>query len=152
MTVAKIYCRSEAEAQDILQEAYVRVFKKIDSFIGYQEAAFYGWLKRIVINLALSRGQKKYKSMEQSLETTFVDKNIEPEVLSTLNHDEIMGLVFNLPDGYRQVFALFAIEGYSHKEVAERLNIGESSSRSQFLRARKLLQKQIKNLYKVMTA
>lgn len=90
--------------------------------------------------------------MEQSLETTTVDKNIEPEVLGDLNHEEIMNLVFNLPDGYRQVFALFAIEGYSHKEVAEQLNIGESSSRSQFMRARKLLQKQIKNLYKVMTA
>jgi len=152
MTVARIYSKNEDDAKDVLQEAYVRVFKKIDTFVGHEEAAFYSWMKRIIINLCLSRNQRKRYKMEQSLETTIVNDSINPQVLGDLNHEQIMKLVFELPEGYRQVFALYAVEGYSHKEIADQLNIGESSSRSQYMRARKLLQKQIHNLYKVMSA
>jgi len=148
MTVAKIYSRNEEEAKDILQDAFILVFRKIQ----IEEAAFYGWMKRMVINLCLSRNQKKYRSMESSMEVIGQDKGIQAEAINNLSHDEIMEMVFNLPDGYKQVFALYAVEGYSHKEIAKTLGIKESSSRSQYSRARKILQSEFHNRYKVMTA
>lgn len=152
MTVAKIYSRNEEEAKDILQDAFILVFRKIEIFKGHEEAAFYGWMKRMVINLCLSRNQKKYRSMESSMEVIGQDKGIQAEAINNLTHDEIMEMVFNLPDGYKQVFALYAVEGYSHKEIAQILGIKESSSRSQYSRARKILQSEFHNRYKVMTA
>lgn len=152
LTVARIYSASDEDAKDMLQDAFILVFKKVGKFEGSEERAFFGWMKRIIINLCLSRSQKRYLKLEKSLDTLVVDPAINETAISKLSHDEIMELVFNLPDGYRQVFALFAIEGYSHKEVAERLSIGESSSRSQYLRARRILQNKITKLFKVIPA
>lgn len=152
MTVAKIYSRNDEEAKDILQDAFILVFRKIEIFVGKEEAAFYAWMKRMVINLCLSRNQKKYRSMESSMEVLIQDKGIEADAINNLSHDEIMEMVFNLPEGYKQVFALYAIEGYSHKEIAKIIGIKESSSRSQYSRARKILQSEFHNLFKVMTA
>ena len=152
MTVARIYSASEQDAEDMLQDAFILVFRKVGGFQGSEEKAFFGWMKRIIINLCLSRSQKRYLKLEKSLDAMIIDQGIEPNIVAKLSHDEIMKLVFNLPDGYRQVFALFAIEGYSHKEVAEKLSIGESSSRSQYLRARRILQSKIANLFKVIPA
>mgnify|MGYP000267868513 CR=1 FL=1 len=152
MTVAKIYSRNEEEAKDILQDAFVLVFRKIEIFKGHEEAALYGWMKRMVINLCLSRNQKKYRKMESSMEIVVHDKGIQADAINNLSHAEIMEMVFNLPEGYKQVFALYAVEGFSHKEIAQVLGIKESSSRSQYSRARKILQSEFHNLIKVMTA
>jgi len=152
MTIARIYSNNEDDAKDLIQDAFILVFRKVKSFEGSQEAAFYGWMKRIVINLALSRNQRKFRHMEQSLDAMSLEKSINEAVIAKLSHAEIMKLIFELPDGYRQVFALYAIEGYSHKEIAQQLNIGESSSRSRYSRARKMLQLKYSDLYKVMTA
>jgi len=152
MTVAKIYSSNEEDAKDLIQDAFIIVFKKIKSFQGTQEAAFYGWMKRIVINLALSRNQRKFRKLERSLDTLSIERGIDEKVVSQLSHSEIIKMIFDLPEGYRQVFALYAIEGYSHKEVSQMLDIGESSSRSRYSRARKMLQLKYSNLYKTMTA
>jgi len=152
MTVARIYSRSEEDAKDVLQDAFILVFRKIDQFHGDEEKHLYGWIKRIIINLCLSRNQRKYRTMESSLDAFSQDRGVNSVAISNLTHQEIMDMVFRLPEGYRQVFALFAIEGYSHKEIAERLNIGESSSRSQYSRARKILQQEFNNLFKVLIA
>lgn len=148
MTVAKVYTDSVQDAEDILQDAYVIVYQKIGMFVGDEPKAFYGWMKRILINLALSKNKKKYKKLEQSLDTMVVDQPFNANVLSNLSRDEIMQLVFSLPSGYRQVFALFAIEGYSHKEIAEQLGVKVSTSRSQFLRAKRVMQEKVNRLYK----
>jgi len=152
MTVAKLYSNSNEEAEDVLQDAYVLVYKKIGVFTGTEERAFYGWMKRIVINLCLSRNQKKYRKMESSLDAMVYESGREAEIETHLSHDDLMKLVFNLPEGYRQVFALYAVEGYSHKEIGAMLNIAVSSSRSRYSRARKILQTQVNSLYKVMIA
>lgn len=152
MTVARIYSKNEEDAKDVLQDAFVLVFKKVKNFEGTEERAFYGWMKRLIINLCLSRNQRKYRHLEKSIETITVHHSVHPVAISNLTHEEIMALVFSLPDGYRQVFALYAIEGYSHREIAEQLSIGEGSSRSQYSRARKILQSKFENLFKVMTA
>lgn len=152
LTVARIYSASEEDAKDMLQDAFILVFRKVGGFEGDQEKAFFGWMKRIIINLCLSRSQKRYLKLEKSLDAMVLDPAMDETAVSKLSHDEIMNLVFSLPDGYRQVFALFAIEGYSHREISERLSIGESSSRSQYLRARRILQTKITRLFKVIPA
>lgn len=153
MTVARIYAVSEEEAKDVLQDAFILVFKKIGTFEGTEERAFYGWMKRLIINLSLSRNQKKYRSMEKGLDAISINKHkVESAAIGNLTHEEIMKMVFKLPDGYRQVFALYAIEGYSHKEIAEQLSIGVSSSRSQYSRARKMLQNNFQKLFTSMIA
>lgn len=152
LTVARIYSATEEDAKDMLQDAFILVFRKVGGFQGDEEKAFFGWMKRIIINLCLSRSQKRYLKLEKSLDTMIVDPAINETAVSKLSHDEIMNLVFSLPDGYRQVFALFAIEGYSHREISEQLSIGESSSRSQYLRARRILQTKISKLFKVIPA
>ncbi len=152
MTIARIYSKNEEDAKDLLQDAFILVFKKVSSFEGTKEAALYGWMKKIVINLALSRNQRKFRTMEHSLDAMGIEKMIDEEIIATLSHSEIMKLIFDLPDGYRQVLALYAIEGYSHKEVASFLGIRESSSRSRYSRARKMLQAKYIDLNKIMTA
>lgn len=152
MTVARIYSKNEEDAKDVLQDAFILVFKKVKSFEGTEERAFYGWMKKLIINLCLSRNQRKFRHLEKSLETIKVEQSVHSAAISNLSHEEIMNLIFELPDGYRQVFALYAIEGFSHKEIAEQLTIAEGSSRSQYSRARKILQFKCANLFKVMTA
>ena len=152
MTVARIYNNNNEDAKDVLQEAFVLVYKKIDDFEGQKEAALFGWIKRIIINISLSRNQRMYRKMEGSIEDKHFSLGKDAEALSQMAHEEIMDLIFSLPDGYRQVFAMYAIEGYSHKEIGEKLDIKESSSRSQYMRSRKMLQKKIANLANVLSA
>jgi len=152
LTVAKIYSKNNEDAKDVLQDAFILVFQKIGMFEGSQEAAFYAWMKRIVINLCLTKSQKMFRKMEHSIETMVIDKGVSSQAISTMTHQEIMNLVFDLPEGYRQVFALYAVEGYSHKEIADRLSIRESSSRSRYSRAKKMLQIKFNNLFEIMIA
>lgn len=152
MTTARIYSKSEEDAKDVLQDAFILVFRKVDQFVGDEEKQFFGWMKRMIINLCLSRNQRMYRKMESSLDTLLTDKGVSSMAVENLSHQEILKMVYELPDGYRQVFALYAIEGFSHKEIATQLGIGESSSRSQYSRARKILQSEFNNLFKVMIA
>lgn len=149
MTVSKVYTNSLEDAEDVLQDAFIIIFEKISTFTGIEKKMFFGWMKRITINLALSKNKKKYKIMEQSLDALELDQAIDAQILSDLSEQEIMKMIFELPAGYRQVFALFAIEGYSHKEIAEKLNIASSTSRSQFVRAKRILQKQVNQHFKI---
>jgi len=146
MTVAKVYTNSPQDAQDVLQDAYIICFEKIETFVGNEPKAFYGWMKRITINLSLAKNRKKYKKAETSLDAMVLDSPFDAEILSEMSKQEIMELVFELSPGYRQVFALFAIEGYSHKEIGEQLGITASTSRSQFIRAKRILQEKITQL------
>lgn len=152
MTIARIYARSEEDAKDTLQDAFVVVYRKIREFEGDKEAAFYGWLKRIVINISLSKNQRKYRNLESSLNALEIEKGFDEQIISNLSHQEIMELIFGLPDDYRQVFALFAIEGYSHKEIAIMLNISETNSRTHLYRSKKLLQKRLGFSQKIVIA
>lgn len=152
MTIARLYAKSEADAKDTLQDTFVVVYRKIQSFEGHHEAAFYGWLKRIVINISLSKNQRKYRHLESSLDAMTVDSGFDEDTISKMTHQEIMDIIFNLPDDYRQVFALHVIEGYSHKEIAEKLNMTETNSRTHLYRSKKLLQERINFSNKIVTA
>lgn len=146
MSVAKVYTNTLEDAQDVLQDAYIICFEKVNTFKGDEPKAFYGWMKKITINLAFSKNSNKYKKLETSLEDVGIDQPLDAQILSNLSQQEIMNLVFNLPAGYKQIFALFAIEGYSHKEIATLLGIKTSTSRSQFVRAKRLLQEKFNHI------
>ena len=141
------YARHRMEAEDILQDAFIKVFDNIEKF--EFKGSFEGWIRRIVVNTALKNYSKKsYKNEQIGLES-YPDIPMEPSIYSNLHREELMGLVKKLPDGYRIVFNLYAIEGYSHKEISEMLDIQESTSRSQLVKARRMLQVMIQELQKI---
>lgn len=149
MSVARLYAKSMPEAQDNLQDTFLVVFDKVSEFKGNHEGQLYSWMKQILIFKSLTKNQKKYKRVESSMENIVEPTTIEADALSQLSHKEIIKIVQSLPDGYKEVFALYAIEGYSHKEIGEKMGIAESSSRSQYSRAKKILQIRINELSKV---
>ena len=139
LIVCMRYARHRLEAEDMLQEGMINVYTHIKQFNG--KGSFEGWVKRIVINSCLKQIRKfSFKNEELGIEPGLESK-VEPEVFNQLSEKELLNIIQTLPNGYRMVFNLYAIEGFSHKEIAEKLNIEEGTSRSQLLKARKYLQK-----------
>ena len=147
MAVCLRYVSDKETARDILQDGFVKVFTNIGSFAG--QGSFEGWVRRIFVNSALEY-LRKSDVLRESMDLDVSSELVHPDasVLEDISAAELMQLVQDLPAGFRTVFNMFAIEGYSHKEVGEALGITESTSRSQFTRARQLLQRRIKELYR----
>lgn len=133
------YADSREVAEDLLQEGFARVFKDLGQFRG--EGALGAWIRQVFVRTALTYLRKEQRRVTQiSLSAELPGSlNGESEVLGAMGAAEIMKLLQSLPPGYRAVFNLFAIEGYSHKEIGELLHISERTSRSQYTRARALL-------------
>jgi RNA polymerase sigma-70 factor (ECF subfamily) len=149
MAVSMRYARHRMEAEDILQDAFIRIFDHIGQFQG--KGSLEGWMRRIVVNTALKNIDRKSFSNEIiGMDNTPEDiSGALPTVFSQLHEEELLHLIQQLPDGYRIVFNMYAIEGYSHAEISELLGIQESTSRSQLVKARKMLQTQILEIQKV---
>lgn len=141
MGVCQRYCRTQAEAEDVLQDAFIRLFEKLPMY-GFQ-GSFAGWARRLTVNVALKTYQRKRYTMEQNGIDHLPEEGGAPTAYADLGEQELLEMIKALPDGYRLVFNLYAIEGYSHKEIGELLDIQEASSRSQLLKARKMLQRQL---------
>ncbi|MFC2152462.1 RNA polymerase sigma factor [Bacteroidota bacterium] len=141
------------EAEDIMQESFLKAFEKINFYKG--EVSFGAWLKRIVINHSLDELRKRKldtNSLEDSVYEVKDEENNENSEEVSMKVGEIREEIQKLPDGYRVVLSLYLIEGYDHDEISEILNISSSTSRSQFARAKKKLieclkDKQIKKIY-----
>ncbi len=141
------YVNDRETARDLLQDGFVRVFMNIRSYTG--TGSFEGWLRKIFVNGALEYLRKSDVLREAAdLESSAEAAQSDSSVIESLSAAELMRLIQELPAGFRTVFNMFAIEGYSHKEIGAALGITESTSRSQLTRARRLLQKRIKELYK----
>ena len=147
LMVCMRYARHEMEAEDLLQDAFIKVFDNINKF--EYKGSFEGWIRRIVINTALKNYSKKRFKQEQIGLENYPDLPLEPEIYAHLQEEELLRLIAKLPEGYRLVFNLYAVEGYSHKEIADMLGIQESTSRSQLVKARKMLQAMIIDLQKI---
>ena len=135
------YANEYNSAQDLLQEGFVKVFKNIEKF--RSEGSFEGWVRRIFVNTAIEyyRKQVKLYALHDSEARGY--EYYEETALETLKHQDIIKMIQKLSDGYRTVFNLYVIEGYSHKEIGDMLTISEGTSKSQLARARYLLQKMI---------
>lgn len=134
------YASSEAEASDMLQEGFIRVFEGLHQF-KHTSPLFY-WVKRVVINAALGqlRKNKNRTEREEPLDDNVSQVRIEPE-----DTDELLWMIQKLPMEYRTVFNLYTIEGYAHKEIGEMLNISEANSKVRLMRGRQILQQTLKN-------
>ena len=130
---------------DSLQDGFIKVFSSIRSYS--YEGSFEGWMRRIFVNTALE-ALRKNDLLRNGVELNALEPQQEADysAVEKISADELMELIAQLPPGFRTVFNMFAIEGYSHREIAETLNINESTSRSQYTRAKRLLQKWIKEL------
>lgn len=147
--VCNRYARTPADAEDILQDSFIKVFNKIYQF--KFEGSFEGWIRRIVVNTALKKyALRRYEKEVVGYELKDRDESgLEPSAYAHLTEKDLLVLINNLPDGYRLIFNLYVIEGYQHDEIAEMLGIQSGTSRSQLVKARNMLQKQILQLQKV---
>ena len=142
------YIKGEMEAEDVMINGFMKVFTKIDLYEG--KGSFEGWMKRIMINEALGYIRKN-KAMYLEIEIEAADKEPDYDKISAeLEAKDLLKLVNELPSGYRTIFNLFAIEGYSHKEISELLGINENTSKSQLSRARMQLQKKLLESEKIL--
>lgn len=147
--VCNRYARNAADAEDILQDTFIKVFDKIHQF--QFKGSFEGWIRKIAVNTALKKySLSRYQKEVSSCNITEKNEDgIDPPVYNHLTEKELLDLIHLLPDGYRLVFNLYVIEGYQHEEIAEMLGIQAGTSRSQLVKARNMLQKQILQLQKV---
>jgi RNA polymerase sigma factor (sigma-70 family) len=135
------YVRNPMEAEDILVTAFMKVFDKIDQF--KSEGSFEGWIRRIVVNEALTQ-LRRNRSMYLETELEQADREPDYDKLSDhLEAEDLLNMIQEMPAGYRIVFNMYAIDGYSHKEIAQHLGISENTSKSQLSRARTYLQKML---------
>ncbi|MCB0764027.1 MAG: RNA polymerase sigma factor [Flavobacteriales bacterium] len=135
------YARHELEAQDLMQEGFIRVFEKLGSF--RSDGSLEGWVRRIMVHTAINHYRRKAFQNERFGMEHLPEGSVASMAVDRLGEQDLLALVASLPDGYRHVFNLYAIEGYDHAEIAEMLGCGESTSRSQLSKARKYLQERI---------
>ena len=137
------YSRNREEAQDNLHDGFITIFDKIQSF--NHKGSFEGWMKRVVVNTALHKYRRKSLL---SIVTDEIPEDIIVEVDEELvPMDYLLEIIQRLPDRYRLVFNLYILDGYSHKEIAEELNITDSTSKSNLCRARIILKEQIEKSF-----
>ena len=143
MAVCVRYTSDRETARDVLQEGFIKLYAKIDTYSGI--GSFEGWMRRVFVTTALEYLQRNrlnrfFDEYDDKMEDT------GSSALEKISADELLACIAELPHRFRTIFNLYAIEGYSHSEIAEILKIKESTSRSQFTRARQLLQKNIQSI------
>ena len=141
LAVCMRYAKDRMEAEDVLQMGYVKIFQKVKDYRG--DGSFEGWIRRIMVNTAIESYRKNLRSLSI---VPIEDAYEQPSAgfdFSSLGMQDLMKVIQKLADGYRMVFNMYIIEGYSHKEIAETLGISEGASKSQLSRARAILQQEI---------
>lgn len=138
------YASSKAEAEDVLQEGFLKVFLNIANY--REKGSFVSWMKKIFINTSITIYHKNRKhrfhvNIDETQE--FLAPTTNNKISGYFTKDELLNIINSLPDGYRIVFNLYAVEGYKHREIAKLLNIDVNTSKSQYSRARKLIQKKL---------
>lgn len=142
LSVCRQYIKDIHQAEDVMITAFMKVFVNLKNF--ESKGSFEGWIRRIMVNESISfiRAQKKVSFLEDEYYKEDGFNNIE----SNLSVEDIQSLIDRLPEGYKMIFNLYAIEGYKHKEIAEMLGINEGTSKSQLSHARKMLQELVNKM------
>jgi RNA polymerase sigma factor (sigma-70 family) len=145
------YCKNRGDAEDVMQDGFLKVFSQIHKF--RHEGSFEGWIKRIMINAAIDNYQSNLRLsfIQESGNLAQIQEpvdNAEDDLPAEMNipKEKLMAMIQELPDGYRMVFNLYAIEGFGHKDIASMLGISESTSKTQLLKARKVLRRKIETI------
>ncbi|GAB3688370.1 sigma-70 family RNA polymerase sigma factor [Spirosoma flavus] len=135
------YVRNEPEAEEVLMNAFLKAFRGIEAFTYRDDNGLEAWLRRIVVNEALQHLRaNRHLPLFQTDDEAEAQPDVVPLPDAGLDAERIYALIRELPPGYRTVFNLYAIEGYTHREIAEQLRISENTSKSQLSKARTLLQ------------
>lgn len=137
--VAMRYCRQSANAQDVMQEAWIKIFNNLDKVDNLE--TFYPWCKKIVVNTALRSLQHRWLNTQLTDQMEPLDSTATPSILNELSDQAIRQVIDQLPAGYRDIFLLHHVEGYKHEEIGNMLNIAPSTSRAKLSLARKRLRK-----------
>ncbi len=141
------FTRNKMEAEDILQDGFIKVFSYLKDY--RNEGSLEGWIRRTIINTAINYYKKKVKRFnEMNIDKADYVNHEDETILDKLSAKELLNLIQELPDGYRMVFNLAIVEGFTHKEIGDMLNISENTSKSQLSRARNVLQTKIKKIEK----
>lgn len=136
------YAKNQMEAEDILQEGFIKIFSNLHRF--KFEGSFEGWIRRTFVNTAINHYKKNLKhARELDIQDVEAENEKDVKVIDRLSADEILSIVQSLPEGYKVVFNLNVVEGYTHKMIGEMLSISENTSKSQLLRAKRLLREKI---------
>lgn len=143
MALCLRYCKNQEEAEDALMESFVRIYDKITTF-SYQ-SSLETWMRRITVNISINK-LRSQKDIWKELSESEYELGYTDNAMYQLEAKQIMQLIERLPVGYRTVFNLFVVEGYTHKEIAEMMGIDEGTSRSQLAKARKSLQEMLEHL------
>lgn len=145
LSVCRYYIKDRQQAEEVMLNGFFKVFSNLKSF--KNEGSFEGWIRRIMVRESISflRQQKK---IEFSSEVVFVKEAYDNNINTNIEVAEIQQLIDTLPEGYKMVFIMYAIEGYKHHEIAKILNITPGTSKSQLFKARKMLQEKLKVLNK----
>ena len=145
MSVCLRYSKSTEQAEDVLQDGFVKVFFKLKDYKG--EGSLEGWVRRIMVNTALDQIRKDLKfSNNASFEDVGYKLNYDDFTFENLVAEDLMKMGQAMPNGYKMIFNLFAIEGYSHAEIADTLGISENTSKSQYSRARAYLKERLEKM------
>jgi len=142
------YAKNHTDAEDILQEGFIKVFKYLKDYSG--KGSFEGWIRRIMVTTALNYYKKKNLfNKDIDPESSYIALPSSNEALSTMTHNELLVIIRKLPIGYRTVFNLNTIEGYSHKEISKIMNISVNTSKSQLSRAKNSLRNQLESIFRI---
>ncbi|HEY6954490.1 MAG TPA: RNA polymerase sigma factor [Flavisolibacter sp.] len=142
MSIALRYSRDEMDAADIVSHAFVKIFKSIHSFDS-SKGSLHAWIKKIVVNEGLDHIKSRTRFSENVELETVPEPHVNNSIIEQMGAEEIMEIVKKLPPATHAVFVLYAVEGYNHREIAERLKISEGTSKWHLSEARKYLQEQL---------
>ena len=140
--ICRRYANGEDQANDMFQEAFFNIYKNLRKVKDAE--ALPGWVKRVTVNACLDHLKLNNKGWVDTEEVTELNDGFYSELMDRFSSEQIMTLVNNLPEGYRVVLNMYVMDGFSHKEIAERMGIGESTSRSQLTYAKRILKEQLK--------
>jgi len=147
MVVCLRYANNRMEAEDMLQDGFIKVFDNISKF--KMEGSLEGWVRRIMVNTAINKIRANKVRFEEIGDDSEGFQDQDKNIVDRMSEQDILTLINKMPQGYKYVFNMYAIEGFSHKEIATSLGIEEASSRSQYAKAKKYLQHQIIKLEKI---
>lgn len=147
LSICLRFTTNRAEAKEVLNDGFLKVFNHLDKYS--PQLSFAGWVRKIMVNAAIDHYRKNKRYFEKHLDMSHIKE--EPEVddlLATMSSTELLRLVQELPPAYRMVFSLFAVEGFTHREIADRLGITEGTSKSNYAKARLKLKKSLESMNK----
>jgi RNA polymerase sigma-70 factor (ECF subfamily) len=139
------YAGNYDDAQDVLQDGFIKVFEKIHQF-GFK-GAFEGWIRKVMVNTALEKYRIHYRQVTVDEHVAEIEQDESKDILSVIDAADLVKIIQELSPRYRVVFNMYAVEGYSHKEISEMLQISEGTSKSNLSRARTILQEKISRYY-----